>query len=142
MNERQVPGYPDYVVRQDGTIYNTKHKRIVKGKRNGVVTLYDAQGYPKQFMTAHVIAEAFGRPRPNSRAKIQYRDGNRNNLVPDNLFWPHGISGCVQCHRPINSTTYKQLDKLHPTLCWQCCGMTTKGRVPNIQTKWPCPLCK
>lgn len=140
--ERPVPGYPDYVVRPDGTVYNTKHKRIVKGRHDGIIKLYDATGCPKQLTLAHVILETFGRRRPFPTCRIVFRDKNPANLAPDNLYWAVGTGlRCGQCQKPIDVKDFKAANKLHPTLCWACCSMTKTGRVPNVQKTWPCPLC-
>lgn len=83
-----------YIVYEDGRIFNTKTKRWIKPykklfSRNSIerlsLSLY-LNGVKKNFLYHRVLAETFI-PNPNNLPQINHKDGNPLNNSLDNLEW-------------------------------------------------------
>lgn len=78
-----------YLVRDDGSIWNEKRHRELKGtiKRNEYQTVYLMHnGKQYNFMVHRLVAEAFC-PNPNNYTIVHHKDNNSLNNCADNLEW-------------------------------------------------------
>ena len=95
---RDIPGF-------DGRYKISKDGRIISNARNGVrelKILHTAAGYPtvnlfypdgrtnkknKTKSLAYLVLISWGSPRPSLKHKVEFIDGNRQNVHIDNLRW-------------------------------------------------------
>ena len=79
----------NYIVREDGTIINTKFNHILKGtlQRNEYHTVYLIHnGKQYNYMTHRLVAEYFCE-NPNGYTVVHHKDGNPHNNAASNLQW-------------------------------------------------------
>lgn len=94
-----IPGYESsYRIDPNGTIYSYHPHRdtsILKSffTKNGyiAVNLYNKPVEGKQFksqkIVAHLLLLTYGPPKPSSKHKVNYIDGNKTNISLKNLAW-------------------------------------------------------
>ncbi|SDS04682.1 helix-turn-helix domain-containing protein [Gramella sp. MAR_2010_147] len=86
---KRHPKFKDLQIKLDGSEIKYKGKSLNikdhKGKTGALMKKvyfnYSHYSVPK------LILETFGDPMPEGRHYATYRDGNRDNLHPDNLYW-------------------------------------------------------
>ena len=89
------PKYPDLEVKADGTKIKYKGKSLKvldhKSKNSSFKKVYFNRSY---YSAAKLILETYGGEIPAGRHYALTRDGNSENLHPDNLYWSknHKIS--------------------------------------------------
>lgn len=79
----------DYLIRDDGTVWSEKRKRILKGtlKRNEYHTVYlSHNGKQYNLMVHRLVAEAFC-DNPNNYTIVHHKDENKLNNHAENLEW-------------------------------------------------------
>lgn len=79
----------NYTVREDGTVWNLKTNKQVKGTlaRNEYHSVQIVvNGKRKSFMTHRLVAQAFCE-NPNNYTIVHHKDGNRYNDAASNLEW-------------------------------------------------------
>lgn len=88
----EIPGFPNYILYDDGTVFSKNRNRNLKYYRGrGVerphVTLCNNGCYKKLFV-ANLVAEAFVKnPKPNVYKYVRYKDGDNGNNHYTNLEW-------------------------------------------------------
>ena len=76
---------PEHIkIEQDGTIINTKTKRILKGGLNSS-GYYQILINGKKYLRSHVVASIL--PNPNNYSEVNHIDGDTTNDNPNNLEW-------------------------------------------------------
>lgn len=81
-----------YEVSDHGNIRNKKNKRVLsswKNKKLQRVYLYTKVG--RQCVSVKQLIASTFVPNPNNYRFVKFKDNNRNNMHPDNLYW----SNCV-----------------------------------------------
>ena len=86
---KTIKDYDNYIIYDDGTVWNTKFNRELKGSVNDLG--YKRVGLSKngqtQFFFVHrLVAEAFV-PNPNNYSIVNHKDENPSNNCADNLEW-------------------------------------------------------
>jgi hypothetical protein len=102
---RPIPGYPDHLAGEDGTIYSTRYKgkppkrgtpgaqlRALKARLSHdgylVVAIIGSLRARPRYTRAHrLVCMAFHGPPPTPQHEAQHRDGSRTNNRPENLKW-------------------------------------------------------
>ena len=102
--QKEILGYENYTVDENGRIFNKKKNRYIR-------TFYNKYGYPaiylssngkrKYFLIHRLVAMAFI-PNPNNYEEINHKDENPNNPNVNNLEW---------CTRKYNNNYGKRTDK-------------------------------
>ena len=84
---KNVDGYPNYTIRNDGKIFSLKRSRYLKGvvEDYRFVTLYNEKGY-KKFRVNRLVAIHFI-PNPLNLPDVNHKDGNKLNNWDWNLEW-------------------------------------------------------
>ena len=90
MEEKRIPGFEDYSITSEGTVYSYKWgRRIEKAQilnHGHVVVFFTKNGYPYQRSVALLVARAFI-PKPEISRMVRHKDGNKWNNSADNLEW-------------------------------------------------------
>lgn len=100
---KKINGYPNLSVSTEGQVRNDRTGRVYK-------TWLDSNGYPslhlgKDIKRVHkLVAEAFV-PKPDSKAEVNHKDGNKINCHASNLEW------CT--HAENISHSWETLDRKH-----------------------------
>jgi len=88
---RVCPSYPGYEVSSLGRFRNrTAGNFMTVRDRKGyapTIGLTTLSGNQETCSAAQLVLEAFVGPPPNLRPRARYRDGDKRNLKPDNLYW-------------------------------------------------------
>lgn len=127
MKEKTISGFPDYTIKEDGTITikaklayvtsklgkkvtrNLKPREITfKGTRANVrLTNDEKTGFAS---VANLVAEHF-LPNPDNAKKIRYKDGNPHNRHVSNLKWAVKDPDTPDPYKKLNNK-YKEAKKL------------------------------
>ena len=87
--EKEILGYENYTVDENGIIFNKKRNRQAKPFLNayGYPAIYlSSNGKRKYFLIHRLVAMAFI-PNPNNYKEINHKDENPNNPNVNNLEW-------------------------------------------------------
>lgn len=135
----------NYIVREDGTIINTKFNHILKGtlQRNEYHTVYLIHnGKQYNYMTHRLVAEYFCE-NPNGYTVVHHKDGNPHNNAASNLQWVSTeINNATENRRtPAKKRMAEKVEELNldewtPVLDGGL-GVNKKGQVMNLNTKRP-----
>ena len=87
MRSSRIPGFPHYVVRDDGVVLrDTRH--LKPQIRNGYLRVALRTGAERRMFPVHrLVLEAFVGPRSTPRHHGAHLDGNRRNNTVSNLAW-------------------------------------------------------
>lgn len=89
MSYKEIENFENYIIYEDGRVYNKKYRRFLKPitreKRNNYVVL-SADAISSKININKLVANAFI-PNPNNYTKIKHLDNNKNNCNKDNLEW-------------------------------------------------------
>lgn len=102
--QKEILGYENYTVDENGIIFNKKRNRQVKPFLNayGYPAIYlSSNGKRKYFLIHRLVAMAFI-PNPNNYKEINHKDENPNNPNVNNLEW---------CTRKYNNNYGRRTDK-------------------------------
>lgn len=87
---KQIKGYPDYFIDENGNVYSKKSGRYLRGSvmTNGYksVELFTASGKSKRLLVHRLVADAFI-PNPDGLPVVNHKDESRDNNSVDNLEW-------------------------------------------------------
>lgn len=137
--EKEIFGYENYTVDENGRIFNKKRKRYLN-------TYLNAYGYPavdlwkngkkKYFLVHRLVAEAFI-PNPNNYKEINHKDENPANPNVDNLEW---------CTRKYNNNYGNRLSKISSKVkCVETgnifCSIREAERQTGIKSAAICMVC-
>ena len=137
--EKEILGYGNYTVDENGRIFNKKRKKYLK-------TYLNAYGYPaidlwkngkkKYFLVHRLVAEAFV-PNPNNYKEINHKDENPANPNVDNLEW---------CTRKYNNNYGNRLSKISSKVkCVETgnifCSIREAERQTGIKSAAICMVC-
>ena len=130
---KTIKDYDNYIIYDDGTVWNTKFDRELKGSVNDLG--YKRVGLSKngqtQFFFVHrLVAEAFV-PNPNNYSIVNHKDENPSNNCADNLEW---------CSIEYNSNYGGRNRKLSESIKKYiknngCCGVAGKGGGEHPEAK-------
>lgn len=92
---RDIEGYEGrYKIAEDGTIFSFIHpkpfemKHIINKKGYIVIGLYhENEAKAKLYSIASLVLQTWGEPKPSPFHKVGFKDGNRDNIHIDNLYW-------------------------------------------------------
>lgn len=109
---KQIKGYPDYFIDENGNVYSKKSGRYLRGSvmTNGYksVELFTASGKSKRLLVHRLVAEAFI-PNPDGLPVVNHKDESRDNNSVDNLEW------CTHKHNVNYGTAQeRKTQKLEP----------------------------
>ncbi len=114
---KEIAGYDNYDVSNDGKVCNTKTGRILWG-------VIDKQGYnlvtlsknnkAKPYVVHRLVAQAFIE-NPEKKEIVKHRDGNNDNNHVSNLYWISFneiciLNGCVG--EPIRSNRKMTIEEI------------------------------
>ena len=86
---KEIKSYPNYLISDQGRVYNYKYKRFLKPGKNPRGFLFAAlsnEGRLKQFPLHLLVAEAFCENIADS-IKAVFIDGDKSNVCARNLMW-------------------------------------------------------
>ena len=86
---KQITGYENYSISEDGMVYNTKFNRKMKPNINSIGylrVLLSSGGSTKQLFIHRLVADAFV-PNPDNKPEVNHIDGNKENNNANNLEW-------------------------------------------------------
>ena len=119
----EIVDYPNYLIYEDGRVYNQKFKRYVK-PRNNKYGYYQCKlcknGKPKSVMIHRLVAIHYI-PNPDNKPCIDHIDGNKINNNINNLRWvSHIENGNAFRSIPTNNTSgIKNISYHKPHNSWQ-----------------------
>lgn len=91
MRKKVIPGYPSYVIYDDGRVYSNKRHKFLKPVKNNsgydTVNLYNGTTRGRRSCSVHsLVAENFVK-NPKGYKEINHKDGNKSNNSYKNLEW-------------------------------------------------------
>ena len=86
---KRHPRFTDLEIKYDGSILKYKRKllNIKEPAEKSGANMKKVYFNRSQYSVPKLILETFGAPKPEGRHYATYKDGNINNLHPDNLYW-------------------------------------------------------
>lgn len=94
-NWKEITGYPDYLVSDEGQVMRTKRASGTQAGR--ILKPLNCDGYPtvclyyngrRKLLKVHIlVALTFIGPRPSTEHEVAHNDGNRSNSHHTNLRW-------------------------------------------------------
>jgi len=90
---KEINGYPDYAISDDGQVKSIRFNRLLKPSRNGkggdgyqYINLIK-NGIKKTTAVHKLVIEHFGSPKPDEHFIIDHKDTNKINNKNSNLEW-------------------------------------------------------
>ena len=99
--EKEITGYPNYIINDNGEVYNKTTKRHLIGSINeGGYRYYrlSSNGKKKMFYAHRLVAEHFI-DNPNDLPVVNHKDGNKLNNNIDNLEWTTYSQNSLHAHK-------------------------------------------
>lgn len=93
MNSKQIEGYPNYLIYDDGRIFNQISQAFLTSSQSKrgykTISLFFSENkeYIKTFYLHRLVAKHFVTQELISQKWIKFKDGNRFNCNADNLAW-------------------------------------------------------
>lgn len=87
---KQIVGFPNYVLNEDGKIYSLSHKRFLKFQKHQEGTLMVQLtniGIRKDYLVHRLVASYFLEKENPKHNSIRHKDGDKTNNVLGNLEW-------------------------------------------------------
>lgn len=110
--KKLIPNYSNYQIDDEGNVYNTKTKIMLKGSigENGYKYYRLSKNNKKKMFYAHrLVAEAFI-DNPNNLPVVNHIDGNKLNNKVDNLEWVSYSENTKLWHQNQNSNYRRPLE--------------------------------
>jgi len=84
----EIQGYENYLIYEDGRVYNTKYDRFLKPSIcNGYLRYHLSKNGKMTNMFSHRLVGLHYIPNPNNHAQIDHIDRNKQNNNVNNLRW-------------------------------------------------------
>lgn len=130
-----------YLIRDNGTIWSEKRKRLLKGtiKRNEYQTVYLTYNNKQYNLMVHrLVAEAFC-PNPNNYTIVHHKDNNSLNNCAENLEWVttwenNQIENKKEARKRINYEKADMTKDWRPLLFTELYGVNSDGEMMNFKT--------
>ena len=106
--KKQVLNYPNYLIDENGGVYNQVTKKWLKGSigENGYKYYRLSNENEKKMFYAHrLVAEAYI-PNPNGLPVVNHKDENKLNNNIDNLEWVSYSENTKQWHNMVQDKKY------------------------------------
>ena len=87
---KQISGFPNYVLNEDGQIYSLSHKKFLKYQKHQegcLMVQLTNQGKRKDFLAHRLVGSYFIKKDDPKHNSIRHIDGNKTNNHIDNLKW-------------------------------------------------------
>jgi len=81
--------YVGYWISEDGNVYEREGMKPVTVYQNGTASLLHSSGVKMREPVHRLIAEAFV-PKTAGARLVKFKDGDKKNRLPENLFWDMG----------------------------------------------------
>lgn len=104
MRSKDIKGFPNYEIYEDGTVYSKKNKRFLKARWRGkrrpyqMVALYNGDGNQHNLTVHRLVAEAFI-PNPENKRVVNHKDNDPNNNHVNNLEWATDSENTLHSYR-------------------------------------------
>lgn len=100
---KQVPGYDNVHASDQGRLKyvfpdgTEKPIRLDRGNVGNLVVTVPVNGRVKQAQAHHLIALAWVK-RPPQAKQVRFKDGDKGNILPSNLYWHLPLAATVKKH--------------------------------------------
>jgi len=111
----EIQDFEDYLIYDDGRVYNKKYKRLLKSCKNTRVYEHvvlckngkKKHGYIHRLVALHYLDN------PENKSDVDHIDGNKLNNHVSNLRWTTNIENCnnYQSIRKNNTSGFKNISK-------------------------------
>lgn len=86
-----IPGHPNYLIGEDGVVYNIKRHTTLKPGDNGHKSLHvylrGENGGGKSYQVRRLVADAFLPPKPGPEYVLTHVNGDHTDCSAQNLMW-------------------------------------------------------
>lgn len=140
MKQKPIPYNPNYLIDEEGKLFNTKTNKYLTGflDKDGY-RIYHVNPNQKAFMAHRLVAEAF-LPNPNNLPFVNHIDENKSNCELSNLEWVSRSQNTAKSSK-VQNPVKKELKYYKENLSgeiwkplFRIYEISNKGRIKNKTT--------
>lgn len=142
--KKQIEGYDNYFIYDNGDVYNSQTQKILKGSISEHGYKYyrlSKDNHKKMYYAHRLVAENFI-PNPKNLPVVNHIDGNKTNNNTDNLEWTSYFENIQKWHQLIKDKKHQKNEKYIedlPNEEWkpipnQNYMVSSLGRIRNLKT--------
>tara|TARA_R110000772_G_scaffold58156_1_gene131690 strand:- start:17 stop:469 length:453 start_codon:yes stop_codon:yes gene_type:complete len=92
----EIQGFPNYLIYDDGRVFNRKYNRFLDGTKNefGYLSVGLSNGESRKLFKIHRLVALQYIPNPENKPDVNHIDGDKTNNNIENLEWATRAENC------------------------------------------------